>query len=253
LKENHRMRVLVVDDEDLARVALRQLLSALPDVEVVGEAANGFEAVKLADALEPDLLFLDIQMPKLSGFEVLDLLEDRYPAVFVTAYDEYALRAFEVHAIDYLLKPVDPARLREALDRLRERAVPRNERPNAATLAVAAHAASQPADRVLIREAGIIHVLESGRIDYIEANDDAVGIVVAGRKYRKSQRLADIAATLDPGRFVRIHRSILLNIDRLARLSLYAKDSWIAILKDGTKLPISRAGHARLKELLGRE
>lgn len=251
MNDNSRMRVIVVDDEELARLALRQLLTVFPDVELAGEAANGIEAVRLAEAIEPDLLFLDIQMPKLSGFDVLDLLDDRIPAIFVTAYDEHALRAFEVHAIDYLVKPVDPGRLREALDRARERLLARDRRPAAATLAVAAGTAPINAERILVREDGTIHVIEAGRIDFVEARDDAVSIAVAGRKFRKAGRLTDIAGRLDPGRFIRIHRSIVLNIDRLSRLDLYAKDSWIAILKDGTKLPVSRAGHARLKELLG--
>jgi len=247
VRENSAVRVLIVDDEALARASLRRLLGDCPDAEVVGEAANGFEAVKLADALTPDLLLLDIQMPKLSGFEVLELLGDRMPAIFVTAHDEHALKAFEIHAVDYLLKPVDPDRLREALTRARGRIGRATAGPSPRDLAEAARFASRPARRVLVREEGAVHVLPAERIDFIEARDDAVAIAAEGRKFRKAQKISDMEAILDPRHFVRVHRSYLLNVDRLARLELYAKDSWIAILRDGTKIPISRAGHARLR------
>ncbi len=245
------MRVLIVDDEPLARQALRELLSERPEVEVVGEAANGFEAVKLAEELAPDLLFLDIQMPKLSGFEVMELVGEKAAVVFVTAYDEYAVKAFEVHAVDYLLKPVEPERLAAALERARERLSAGDVRPEPAALAKAALPPGRTLERVLIREEGKIHVLQVGRIDFVEAKDDYLSFASAGKRYLKQQTMADLEGQLDPDRFVRIHRSYLLNVERLARLELYAKDSWIAILQDGTKLPVSRSGHSRLRELLG--
>ena len=225
------MRVLIVDDEVLARAVLRELLAAHPEVEIVGEAGNGFEAVKLADELAPDLLFLDIQMPKLSGFEVMELVGEKVAVIFVTAYDEFALKAFDVHAVDYLLKPVEPARLGE------QRA--------------AARPPGRPLERVLIREEGRVHVLPLAKIDFVEAKDDYLSFAVAGKRLQKQQTMGELEAQLDGGRFVRVHRSYLLNIDRLARLELYAKDSWIAILADGTRIPVSRSGHARLKELMG--
>jgi len=245
------MRVLIVDDEDLARQAMRELLAVVPEVEVAGEAANGYEAVRLAEVLAPDLLLLDIQMPKLSGFEVMELLGNRFPAVFVTAHDEHALRAFAVHAVDYVLKPVDPARLAEAIGRARARIARREPPTPAGRLSAEARPPGRGVERVLGREERAIHVIPAEKIDYVEARDDAGAIAVGGRKLRKPERLNDMEASLDPARFIRIHRSILLNVDRLARLELYAKDSWIAILRDGTKLPVSRAGHTRLKELLG--
>jgi len=245
------MRALLVDDEDLARRVMRELLAAHPEVEIVGEAANGFEAVKLIDETTPDLIFLDIQMPKLSGFEVLELIDSRAAVVFVTAYDEYALRAFDVHAVDYLLKPVEPARLAEAIDRASGRLASGAAAPDAPALADAARPPGRPLERVLIREEGKVHVLRAARIDFVEARDDYLSFASEGRRFLKQQTLADLEARLDPGRFVRIHRSYLLNVDRIARLELYNKDSWIAILQDGTRLPVSRAGHARLRELLG--
>lgn len=246
------MRVLLVDDEPLARALLRELLAAHPQVEVVGEASNGFEAVKRVAELAPDLLFLDIQMPKLSGFEVLELLGGEAPAtIFVTAHDEFALQAFEVHAVDYLLKPVEPARLERALERVRERVATAAPGVDAAALAGDARPPGRRLDRVLFREEGRVHVLPVDRIDFVEAQDDYLSFAAAGKRLRKQQTLAKLEEQLDPQRFVRIHRSYLLNVERLARLDLYAKDSWIAILADGSKLPVSRSGHARLRELIG--
>lgn len=246
------MRVLIVDDEMLARSILAEHLAAVPDVEVVGQAANGFEAVKLIEELSPDLVFLDIQMPKLTGFEVLELLGDRAPAVvFTTAYDEFALRAFEVHAVDYLLKPVEPARLAAAVERAKERLRTRAPAPSAQQLAAAARPPGRTLERILIRHEGRVHVLPVEKIDFIEAQDDYLSFAAAGKRLRKQQTMAELEKQLDPTRFVRIHRSFILNVERLARIDLYGKDSWLAILSDGTKLPMSRTGHAKLKELIG--
>jgi len=221
------MRVLIVDDEAPARALLREYLAAHADAEVVGEAENGFEAVKQLVDLRPDLILLDIQMPKLSGFEVLELLEirDTRPAViFVTAHDEHALRAFEVHAVDYLLKPVAPERFAAALDRVRARlansaSTPATTTPiPAAALAAAARPGSRPLERVLVREDGQILVVLVETIEFVEAKDDYVSIKSSGRRYKKQQTLAELEAQLDPARFVRAHRSFLLNIAKIARL-----------------------------------
>ncbi len=245
------MRALIVDDEPLARQFLAEQVAAA-GVEVAGEAGNGYEAVKLCEQLRPDLLLLDIQMPKLSGFEVLELLGADAPAViFVTAHDEFALRAFEVHAVDYLLKPVEPERLAAALERVRSRRAERATGPDAAGLAASARPPGRPLERVLVREEGKIHVLAAERIDFIEARDDYVVFAVGAARHRKQQTLAELEAQLDAGRFVRIHRSYLLNIERLERLESYGKDSWLAFLADGSRLPVSRAGYGRLKDLLG--
>lgn len=244
------LRILIVDDEAPARNLLRELTSKLSDIEVVGEAENGFEAVKLAEECEPDLLLLDIQMPKLSGFEVLELLSDRFPAIFVTAHDEWALKAFDHHAVDYVLKPIEEKRLGQALERARERIDSGSAPVSGRDLARAARPEAGYLERVLVREEGKIHVLPGRSIDFIEADGDGVVLVSDGRRYRKAERLKYLEESLDPGRFVRIHRSYLLNVERLARLELYAKDSWMALLTDGSKLPVSRAGYARLKELL---
>jgi two-component system LytT family response regulator len=188
-------------------------------------------------------------MPKLDGFEVLELLGGEQPVIFITAYDQYALRAFDVHAIDYLLKPFSAARFEEAMTRARERLRARTATPVEALVAEA-RPRTGPAERVLIRDGANVHVLPVDRIDYIEAQDDYVAFKSEGRQFLKDQTLAAVEGTLDPARFVRIHRSYILNIDRISKVELYAKDSRVAILRDGTRLPVSRAGYARLSQLL---
>jgi two-component system LytT family response regulator len=245
------LRVVIVDDEPLARGVIREYVRAHPGVEVVAECANGFEAVKAVAELAPDLVFLDVQMPKLSGFEVVELLGRQVPVVFTTAYDEYAIRAFDVHAVDYLLKPFSEERFAEALARARARLQRRDEDDGLdGLMADARGGRSGPVERVLIRDGSQVHVVPVAAIDYVEAQDDYVCFRAAGKQYLKDQTMGALEATLDPSRFVRIHRSYLLNIERIARVELYAKDSRVAILRDGTRLPVSRAGYARLSKLL---
>ncbi len=246
-----RLRVAIVDDEAPARALLREYLSGCPDVAIVVECANGFEAVAAVETSAPDVFLLDVQMPGLSGFEVLDLLPAGTAVVFVTAYDRYALRAFEVHAVDYLLKPFSRERLLQALARARDRV----GRPPAAAPARVAADARPPgtwAARVVAREGGRVHVVPVAEIDCVEARDDYVCVRTGGREIRKQQTLGELAAQLDPARFVRIHRSFVLNLAALARVELYAKDSRVAVLRDGTKIPVSRAGYALLRERLAR-
>jgi two-component system LytT family response regulator len=270
------LRAVIVDDEAPARNLLREYLGADPGIAVVAECANGFEAVKRIGELSPDLVFLDVQMPKLDGFEVLELIGPGPAVVFVTAYDEYALKAFEVHAVDYLLKPFARERLVEALARVRVRiaAAPGRrgsslqpapgrsehapapdaeaiEEPSAvARLTAAARPPGQFVERLLVKDGANVHVIPVDTIDYLEAQDDYVAIHAGGKSHLKAGTLSDISAGLDPDRFVRIHRSYVLNIERIGKLELYAKDSRMVTLKNGNELPVSRAGYSRLKELL---
>jgi len=245
------MRVVIVDDEALARQILREYLAAHDDVEIVAECANGFEAIKAITEHQPDLLLLDVQMPKLDGFEVLELTGGSVPVVFVTAFDQYAIRAFDVHAADYLLKPFSAERLGEALDRVRNRAAQQNPPPNPARdLAAAARTRRVPADRILIRDRSDVHVVPAAKIDYVEAQDDYVAVHTAGRTHLKEQTLTDLETLLDPRAFVRIHRRYLLNVARLAKIEVSDTDSRFAVLGDGTRLPISRSGYNRLRERL---
>lgn len=244
------LRVIVADDEDLARSVVREYLKDNADVEIIAECKNGFEAVKAVTELKPDLLLLDIQMPRLDGFEVLDLIGRETNVIFITAYDQYAIRAFDVHAVDYLLKPFSSQRLMEAVDRARQK-MARGEPSAPANLSTEARPPGTRPDRILIRDGGDVHVIPMTRIDYVEAQDDYVCYRAEGKRYLKQQTLADVEAALEPSRFVRIHRSYVLNVDRLAKLELYAKDSHAAILRDGTRLPVSRSGYARLNAVIG--
>ena len=244
------LRVVVVDDEPPARAVIREFVKSHPGVDIVAECGNGFEAVKAVAELTPDLVFLDVQMPKLNGFEVLELLGRSVPVVFTTAYDQYALRAFEVHAVDYLLKPFSEERFAEALSRARARLQAKDGGAGLEALVDDRRSRDAPLQRVLIRDGSQVHVLPVEKIDFVEAQDDYVCFKAEGKQYLKDQTMGALEASLDPARFVRIHRSYLLNIDRIARVELYAKDSRVAILRDGTKLPVSRAGYARLSKLL---
>jgi len=244
------IRLVVVDDEELARGILREWLTGHADIEIVAECANGFEAVKAVTNLKPDLLLLDIQMPKLDGFDVLELIGDDIPVVFITAFDSYAIRAFDVHAVDYLLKPFSAERLGEALARARTR-IRSNERPPVKDLLTTAQPDRTPLQRILIRDRADVHVIPIDKVDYFESQDDYVSVRAGGRSYLKEQTLADVEMGVDAKAFVRIHRRYILNVSRLAKIELLAKDNRVAILGDGTQLPISRAGYTRLRELLG--
>jgi two-component system LytT family response regulator len=243
------LRALIVDDEAPARAILREFLADYPQFVIAGECANGYEAVKAVAEQKPDLLFLDIQMPKLDGFEVLELLDPKPNVVFVTAYDEYAIRAFEVHAIDYLLKPYTAARFGEVIAHAEE-TIRRKEGQALGGLTTAMATGRTPLQRIAFREGGAIEVVPVQRIELIEAQDDYVHVTSRGKKYVKQQTLSDLQNLLDPSRFVRIHRSYLVNLEFIARVEPYAKDSRVVVLKDGTRVPVSRAGFERLRELL---
>jgi two-component system, LytTR family, response regulator len=248
---NHQgqFTAIVVDDEAPARALIKEYLQQHSDIEVVAECPNGFEAVRAATDLKPDLLFLDIQMPKLDGFEVLDLIgRDAAGVIFTTAYDEYAVRAFDVHAVDYLLKPFDAQRFAEALELARSRMRSRDPLPIRDLLET--HREGAPLDRLLIRDRSNVHVIPVEQIDYIEAQDDYVSIRAAGRSYLKEQTLGELEDQLAAKGFLRIHRRYILNVSRLAKIELSEKDSRIAILNDKTQLPISRSGYMKLRHLL---
>lgn len=243
------LRTIIVDDEAPARALLREYMAERHDVEVVAECANGFEAVKAVAELSPDLVLLDVQMPRLDGFEVLELAEREVDVIFVTAYDEYAVRAFEVHAVDYLLKPPSRERLVQAIERAKSRRAEKRPLP-LRELAAAARPQRGPLSRILVRDGATVHIIPAEELDLVQAQDDTVLLRSRGKVYRKQRTLAEMEADLDPTCFVRVHRSFLVNVARLARIDLYAKDSRIATLTDGTKVPVSRAGYARLRELL---
>lgn len=249
MADHQKYRAIIVDDEELARQILRELLQAHQEVQIVAECANGFEAVKVVSELKPDLLFLDVQMPKLDGFEVLELISVELAVIFVTAYDQYALRAFEAHAVDYLLKPFGAERLRTALERVDERLGAKL--PPAAELAAEARPPAQYLERIVVKDGTRVHIIPVAKLDYAEAQDDYVALAVEGRKHLKQQTISSLERALDPARFLRIHRSYIANLERVARIEPYGKDTHVVILTNGAQLPVSRAGYARLRDLLG--
>ncbi len=243
------LRAVIVDDEELARAFLRELLRPHPDIEIAAECANGFEAVKAVAETAPDLLFLDVQMPKLDGFEVLELIGQAPAAppvvIFVTAYDQYAMRAFDAHAVDYLLKPFSTERFELALERARSRLGERR-----LPVEVAARPPAERPQRLVVRDGTRVHIIPLDKLDYVEAQDDYVALHSGGKSYLKQQPIASLEAALDPRRFVRIHRSFIINLERLARIEPYGKERRIAILADGARLPVSRSGYSRLMEAM---
>lgn len=242
------LRVVAVDDEAPARQLLAEYLGTMPHCELVASCADGFEALRAVTTHQPDLLILDIQMPKLTGFDVLDLLETPPPIIFATAYEEHAVRAFEVAAVDYLLKPFSLERLQQAVERASERL--RRGEPQDLDGLIGELRSRQSAQRILVRAEGKVHVVTPRDLDYVESQDDYVLLHTAGGTYRKKQTLTSLAEQLEPTRFVRVHRCFVVNLDRLERLEPYSRESRVAVLHDGTKIPVSRSGYARLREHL---
>ena len=252
--EDKKVRTLIIDDERLARKRIRSLLADDSDVEVVGECADGAEAVAAIEREKPDLLFLDVQMPELDGFAVLETIPpDRLPAVvFVTAYDRYALRAFEVHALDYLLKPFDEERFGDALARAKEQlksdaAGEIEER----LLALLEHLRTGPnhVDRLLVKASGRVLFLKTDEIDWIEASGNYVRLHVGRESYLFRETMNAMEARLDPGKFLRIHRSTLVNIDRIKEMQPWFHGGLVVIHKNGTRVTASRTYKDRLMAL----
>lgn len=244
-----KWKALIVDDEELARKLIREMLATHAEIEVAAECGNGMEAVKAAGEHKPDLVFLDVQMPKLTGFDVLELIDRNGVAiVFVTAFDQYAMKAFDVHAVDYLLKPFSRERFEAALDKAKSKEG--KTIVDAAGLAAASRPAGQYAERIVVKDGSKVTLIAVSKLEYAEALDDYVSLVSEGKKHLKQQTISGLELALDPALFVRIHRSYIVNLERVVRIEPYAKDSKVAILASGVKLPVSRAGYGRLKTLL---
>ncbi len=244
-----KIRAIIVDDEELARQMLRELLRGHSGIEVVAECANGFEAVKAVGELKPDLLFLDVQMPKLDGFEVLELTGAEMAVIFTTAYDQYAIRAFEAHAVDYLLKPFGADRLESALARAAER-LGGGKITAPSELAAEARPPAQFAERIVVKDGTRVQIIPVAKLDYAEAQDDYVSLCAEGKKHLKQQTISSLEKILDPARFLRAHRSFIVNLERVSRIEPYGKDTHVAVLANGAKIPVSRNGYARLREFL---
>lgn len=251
------IRTLIVDDEQMARASIRVLLGEDPDIELVGECGSGQDAVSEITARAPELVFLDVQMPRMNGFEVLHALGDNRPfvVVFVTAYDSYALEAFDVHALDYVLKPFDDRRFHRAVERAKDQ-IRHARLDHGASLHAqapplpAAAPANDTADRIAIRDAGRTVLVPLAEIDWIEAADYYVQLHVGAKSYLHREPMRDLEARLDPGRFVRIHRSTIVALDRVVELRPSAHGDHCVRLRDGTDLKLSRARRTRLRQLL---
>ena len=240
----NKLRCLIVDDEYLARCLIKEYLSQHTDIEIIKECDNGVDAVDAINNENPDIIFLDIQMPLLNGLEVLAHSNRKQGVIFSTAYDQYALHAFDHNAVDYLLKPYSQERFNQALTKAKQQL--HNSQPIAALLAN-----SQPyLERILVKDRGKTHIISVKTIDYIEAEDDYIAIHTDGKSLLKTQRLSELEKQLDPQHFVRIHRSTLMRFSAMTALERTSKDTHTARLHTGISLNVSRAGYERLKQLL---
>jgi two-component system, LytTR family, response regulator len=248
-----RLKALLVDDEELSRQLLREYLAGQSDIEIAGECANGFDAVKAIQELQPDIVFLDVQMPKLDGFEVLELIQTKAAIVFVTAYDQYATKAFDAAAVDYLLKPFDEARFLTALNRVRRRlAENANISIDPKQLKSAAKAPGQFAERIVVKDGTRVHIIPIRQVDFVEAQEDYVAIHTGGKTFLKQQTISSLEETLDASQYIRVHRSYIVSLEQVSKIEPYTRDSRIAVLKNGAQVPISRAGYLRLREAMER-
>jgi len=242
---------ILIDDEPLACEMVLEYLISHPEIEVVGICNDGFEGLKAIQQKQPDLIFLDIQMPKINGFEMLELVDHPPAVIFTTAFDEYAIRAFEHHAIDYLLKPYSQDRFDKAIQKFSVFShQPLAAKKTAALLETTALSPQQN-ERIVIRENNNIRIIAVPDILYVEAADDYVRIVTASGAYLKNRTMSSLEKQLPPASFIRIHRSYLVNIKEITSLHPYEKDSYMAILRNGKQLPVSKSGYPKLKEQLG--
>lgn len=244
------MKVIIIDDEPLARSLVKEYLQQYSQIEIVEECNDGFEGIKAILQHQPDLIFLDIQMPKINGFEMLELVEQPPAVIFTTAFDEYALKAFEAHAVDYLLKPFSKERFDKALEKFLEQSSAQQQKANTQLLM---ESATLPArsERIVVKNTNGIRIIPVHDVHYLEAADDYVKIHTRDGSFLKNKTMSFFENSLPAAQFVRTHRSYILNIQEITRIDPYEKESHLAILKSGAKIPVSKSGYAKLKEVLG--
>lgn len=243
------IRTILIDDEPLARDVVKHYLSNFPDVEVVAECSDGFEGIKAIAEHQPDLIFLDIQMPKISGFEMLELIEKHPAVIFTTAFDEYAIKAFEVNAIDYLLKPIEQGRFDLAMQKLPARL--NNIDAVAKELLDVAGLSPAQSNRVVVKKNGVIKIIAVVDIHYLEADDDYVKLSTSEGIFQKNKTMSFFEKTLESSQFIRIHRSYIINLAQVTKIELKEKDSYVVLLKSDIWLPVSKTGYIKLKAALG--
>ncbi|MBI3133485.1 MAG: response regulator transcription factor [Bacteroidetes bacterium] len=244
------IQIVIIDDEPLARNLLKEYLLAFPAFKVVAECGDGFEAVKTIQQLNPDLIFLDIQMPKINGFETLELLEKKPAVIFTTAFDEYALKAFELNAIDYLLKPFSADRFAKAVHKFADGLKEKEFSKAVEQLDLTAQKHREEGSRIVVKNGSSILILPTEQVTYIEAFDDYVKIFNSETFYLKKKTMTYYEEVLQPEKFVRVHRSYILNVDHLTRIEPVDKNTSLALLKNGAKIPISRSGYSKLRAML---
>jgi len=243
-------KVILIDDEPLARSVVREYLQQHPELQVLQECGDGFEGVKAIQQHQPDLIFLDIQMPKITGFEMLELIENPPAVIFTIAFDEFAIKAFESHAVDYLLKPFNQERFDKAIARWREKELNKADNPAQELLESAALSPTQR-QRIVVRNGSKIKIISVHDVFYLEAADDYVKIHTAEGYFLKNKTMAHFEQSLDEHLFVRSHRSYIINIQQITRIDPYEKDGHVAVLRTGAKVPVSRSGYSKLKDVLG--
>lgn len=241
------MKIIIIDDEPLARGIVKEFLTTHTDLELVAECADGFEGIKAIQQYQPDLIFLDIQMPKINGFEMLELIENPPQVIFTTAFDEFAIKAFESNAVDYLLKPFSKERFEKAIQKFRQHT------PDNSTKEVVESAAASALqqNRVVVKDGSKIKIIPVNKIHYLEAADDYVKLVTSDGTFLKNRTMAFFEKSLATFHFVRIHRSYIVNSQLITRIDAYEKDNHLVLLTTGENLPVSKAGYAKLKEVLG--
>jgi len=242
------MKAIIIDDEPLARSLVLEYLQSYKEIEVVQECNDGFEGLKAVQQREPDLVFLDIQMPKINGFEMLELIENPPHIIFTTAFEEYAIKAFDTHAIDYLLKPFSKERFDKAIQKLLLQKT--STQPTEAVLETAAQSPTQT-NRVVVKDGGKIKIIPTATIQYLEGADDYVKIYTDNGTYLKKKTMQHFEQSLQQQNFLRIHRSYIINTQLITRIDPYEKDGHLVLLTTGARLPVSKAGYAKLKEVLG--
>ncbi|MBD1398154.1 response regulator transcription factor [Pontibacter sp. JH31] len=242
-------KCLIIDDEPLARSIVAEYLQAYPELEVVQECSDGFEGVKAIMQHQPDLIFLDIQMPKINGFEMLELVEQAPGVIFTTAFDEYAIKAFEANAVDYLLKPFSKARFDAAISKwLQSQSA--QAIPAAAALGEATGKQPEEQHRIVVRAGNNIRIIPVGEVLYLEAYDDYVKIHTRDGVFLKKKTMSYYEKALDPKQFVRVHRSYIMALSQLTRIEPFEKDSHLALLRNGERIPLSKSGYTRLRTVL---
>jgi two-component system, LytTR family, response regulator len=243
-------KVIIIDDEPLARSIVKEYLQQHPDIVIIKECSDGFEGVKAIQQYEPDLIFLDIQMPKINGFEMLELIENPPAVIFTTAFDEFAIKAFEAHAIDYLLKPFNQERFNKAIAKWAEKKAINTENKTEDLLEMASQSPTQ-SQRIVVKNGSKIKIIPVQDVHYLEAADDYVKIHTHEGYFLKNKTMNHFEKVLDGQQFVRSHRSYIVNVQQITRIDPYEKDNHVAVLRSAVKVPVSRGGYGKLKEVLG--